>query len=909
MKHIIILFSALTLSISLADTTQLGAGSYRTDLPDNNDGTPRRSIQAVPLTSSNIKTPIPTNDWWSSLVWPLHSPHSQAMFPHPLAVQAHGDGLAIGYTTKPTTSDHLKDGKVFQKGTSYKYPFRESIRVGIDTIETEATLLDAFSDWSVTALWKKDTNNLRATFAHGSPFVYFEKSSKHPIKIKFTTAKIDASREPVAPHTIEWKNITAKHNNNPAHINLSLNAGKIAGIGTKARLTYDFNGDGKTDRTETFNLFATDPSESTWENYTSEKQPLDPQLTHGEMADFKNGTIRLEIWKCFGKGPVEIKSSDSLVTLPTSPKGTQEKLGTKNAIVGNVNPDAPIAKTFYTSPNVLGVTLNGSHFGIFTPTGTKLTMGKDTIITDIPFLSVAALPDNKPATIKAFERFAYAFIRDTKIDYKYDQQKSQVTTTYSVTTQPMQGSNKSTIFALYRHQHLYADQKDKFAKFTYASPRGEMKVLTGESFSTTTPYLGILPALPNPSNKADLALVLKNLIKDSEDYTFTRDDTYWNGKEFGKVTELIQIAEQLKQNEIRDRLLNLLKTRLADWFDGKDKFFFYYDQRWNTLVGYPDSYGSAEQLNDHHFHYSYFIKAAATIAQYDPEWVKPERYGKMIDLLIRDCASPHRDDKLFPHLRSFDPYAGHSWAAGHAGFASGNNQESSSESMNFATSLILYGQATKNDKIRDLGIYWHSTEAEAIKQYWFDVDQQVFPTGYAQSCVGMVWGDGASYGTWWTANPEEIHGINFLPINGGSLYLGRDKNYILRNLKNLDTANHSFHTKGFEGDPNNYDKWQDILAEYLALADPNTAKKLALKITNSEHGETKTHTLQWISSLQQLGTPDPKTRSNHPTAIAFTNGYVTYIPTTDKPTTIVFTDGKTTKTIQANPGLTFTPKK
>ena len=230
----------------------------------------------------------------------------------------------------------------------------------------------------------------------------------------------------------------------------------------------------------------------------------------------------------------------------------------------------------------------------------------------------------------------------------------------------------------------------------------------------------------------------------------------------------------------------MLQRRIEDWFDGEDNFFFYYDSTWDTLIGYPDSYGSADQLNDHHFHYSYFIKAAATIAQFDPDWAKPENYGGMIDLLIRDCANYDRDDQRFPWMRFFDSYAGHSWASGHASFASGNNQESSSESMNFATSLILYGEATQNNRIRDLGVYWHATEAEAIRNYWFDNDGEVFPKGYGHRCVGMIWGDGGTYGTWWTANPEEIHGINYLPLNGGSLYLGRDPDYIKRNLQDLD---------------------------------------------------------------------------------------------------------------------------
>lgn len=886
----------LTLTVTNAEVIQIGAGAYRTDLPPGLDGKPRRSIEASPLVSDNISTPIPTNDWWSSLVWPMHSPHSMAMFPHPLALQAHGDGLAIGYTSQPSISDHLKDGKAFQLGTNYRFPFRESLRIGLEGIETKDTVLDEFSDWSVTALWKKEATELRATFAHGSPFVFFEKKSARPMRIKFTAAKIDATREPVAPHVIEWKNLTTKHSGEPAEIDLSINAGKNAGIGSKARIVYDFDGDGKTDRTETFQLFATDPAESSWENYNSEKQALDPGLTRGEIRDFNGGSIRFEFWKCFGNGSVQLKSSESTLQLPD---GSKRSLGENTITVGD-KPVA-IAKSFFASPNVLGVTLNDSHFGIFAPTGTSLKIEDDAIIADMAFLSIAALPDDREATIQQFEKHAYAFVRSTKVTYAYNPAAGHVTTTYTAETEAMQGDNLDTVFALYRHQHLHATEPERFEKFTYASPRGEMRVITGTAFSTCLPFLGVLPALPN--HPSETKALRSSLEQDAKDFKFTKDDTYWNGKEFGKVCELIQIAQQLGETKIRTQLLTLLKSRLENWFDGRDKYFFCYDDRWDTLTGYPDSYGSAEQLNDHHFHYSYFIRAAATIAQFDPDWVKPERYGKMIDALIRDCANYDRSDKKFPWMRSFDPYAGHSWAAGHSGFASGNNQESSSESMNFATSLILYGQATGDDNIRDLGIYWHSTEAEAIRQYWFDQDGEVFPDGYLQSCVGMVWGDGASYGTWWTANPEEIHGINFLPINGGSLYLGRDVDYVKRNLANLESANRSFHTKGFEGDPENFDLWRDILAEYQALADPAAAKSLLPGIKESELGETKTHTIQWITSLENLGSFNANLQADHPTAVTFEKAYVVYNPT-KKPITVRFSNGKT---IQALPGLTSTP--
>src|SRR5690606_41321567 len=53
----------------------------------------------------------------------------------------------------------------------------------------------------------------------------------------------------------------------------------------------------------------------------------------------------------------------------------------------------------------------------------------------------------------------------------------------------------------------------------------------------------------------------------------------------------------------------------------------------------------------------------------------------------------------------------------------------------------------------------------------------------------MVWGSGAAYATWWTANPQEIHGTNVLPVTGGSLHLGREKDATRRNIAEMEREN------------------------------------------------------------------------------------------------------------------------
>ena len=86
--------------------------------------------------------------------------------------------------------------------------------------------------------------------------------------------------------------------------------------------------------------------------------------------------------------------------------------------------------------------------------------------------------------------------------------------------------------------------------------------------------------------------------------------------------------------------------------------------------------------------------------QFEPGW--SDDWGEMINLLIRDAASYDRDDQDFPFLRNFSPYAGHSWANGFATFPQGNDQESTSESMQFASSLIHWGTITENNRPSNL---------------------------------------------------------------------------------------------------------------------------------------------------------------------------------------------------------------
>jgi chitodextrinase len=400
-------------------------------------------------------------------------------------------------------------------------------------------------------------------------------------------------------------------------------------------------------------------------------------------------------------------------------------------------------------------------------------------------------------------------------------------------------------------------------------------------------------------NKTTLAAY----IDEAETQTYTGgSDTYWLGKELGKLATLAPIADQVGDSAAANKFRNTIKSYLQDYFKASDaggslqaEKVFYYNNNWGTLIGYPASFGSDDQLNDHHFHYGYFIKAAAEIARVDKAWANESNWGQMVNLLVRDIANWNRNDTMFPFLRNFDIYAGHTWASGHANFGDGNNNESSSEAMNAWTGLILWGEATNNTTIRDLGIYLYTTEMNAINEYWFDVNDYNHPSSYTPSVVTMIWGGKGANGTWFTGNPEQVHGINYLPLTAGHLYLTHYPAYTAKNYNAMASENGG----------TNWDAWKDLIWMYRAISDPADAKAQFMAGIGSltpEEGNSKANAYHWIYNLDAIGNVDRTITADYPLAAVFNkNGVKTYTAynMTNASITITFSDG-VSMTVAAN---------
>ena len=149
-------------------------------------------------------------------------------------------------------------------------------------------------------------------------------------------------------------------------------------------------------------------------------------------------------------------------------------------------------------------------------------------------MSVALLPDNSTETIEMFRTHAYAFVTNSLVSWEYDESTSDLTTGYTYETELMEdinGNANETLTALYRHQWLYAQQP--LTDYTYQSPRGEMKLLKGNYFSTGLKFSGILPALPDEGDYSRSELT--NMVRDVAQENLGSGPSYQNGKAMGDL--------------------------------------------------------------------------------------------------------------------------------------------------------------------------------------------------------------------------------------------------------------------------------------------------------------------------------------------------------------------------------------
>lgn len=542
-----------------------------------------------------------------------------------------------------------------------------------------------------------------------------------------------------------------------------------------------------------------------------------------------------------------------------------------------------------------------SDYVVYAPVGSTWNQSGNTYTSSLNnknYWSVVMLPQsntNATQLAQEYQKYAYVFPNDTQVSWAYNEVSSSVRTNFTIDTDVKEGTNDKILQGLLPHQWAnLANDSATPNKETYSSIRGDLKMMEGNSFAVENSFKGVLPTLPYLANYSASFLPGElsekiDLIKNNELATWT--DSYNEGQVMNRLVQTARIADQMGDIEARDIMLATVKERLEDWLTYENSevaFLFYYNSNWSTLFGYPAGHGQDTNINDHHFHWGYFIHAASFIEQFEPGWA--DQWGEMINHLVRDAASPNRDDSKFPFLRNFSPYAGHCWANGFASFPQGNDQESTSESMQFNTSLIHWGTITGNDEIRDLGIYLYTTEQTAVEEYWFDQNERTLSSTHPYSLVSRIWGNSYDNGTFWTSDIAASYGIEMYPIHGGSLYLGHNTSY----AQNLWTEIES--NTGILSNEVNPNLWHDVMWQYLSFIDPQKAINLynSYPERSLKFGISDAQTYHWLHSMNALGTVDTGITADYPIAAVFMNsGEKIYVAHNygSSPIVVTFSDG------------------
>ena len=319
----------------------------------------------------------------------------------------------------------------------------------------------------------------------------------------------------------------------------------------------------------------------------------------------------------------------------------------------------------------------------------------------------------------------------------------------------------------------------------------------------------------------------------------SRRDTYFGGKDVYRMAQLARVARAAGAGDAARKIRERAVSELDAWLTrsstctASSTRCFSYDTAFKGVLGRKASFGS-DEFNDHHFHYGYFLGAAALLAKGHPDLL--DRWRPTLTALAEDIASPAANSKL-PALRTFDPYAGHSWAAGKSVFADGNNQESSSEAISAWNGLALWARADGNRTLARQATWQLSLETAAARAYW--LQPRHLPAGYGHSFVSLNWGGKREWATWFSADPAAILGIQLLPMPPVLAQGHVDKKRVRANVADASAG-------GFDT------SFGDYLTMYLALAEPGRALHIGRHLPDSalDDGDSRSYLLAWLLSAR-----------------------------------------------------------
>lgn len=490
------------------------------------------------------------------------------------------------------------------------------------------------------------------------------------------------------------------------------------------------------------------------------------------------------------------------------------------------------------------------------------------------------------------------------------------------------GTGNPLVFALPHHQDLMTGAT--YTGVQLVTLRGTMKAIQASSWTMSESLTTISWTTPNPipaGKYSDIQTAInteKNSLYDTVGNGWGVSPYYY-GKYLAKMAQLILIAEQIGDTANATSIATNIKNQMASYLAAtptgsagvngsgyRNALLYQGGSTWkgisteNGLADMGADFGSG-RFNDHHFHYGYWIFAAAVVARNDATW--RATYKPAIESLIRDIANPSYTDTYFPKFRYKDWFAGHSWAGGLVGIDVGPGQESTSEAINAWYGIHLWGLATSNTELSNMGRLMLAAEVRSAKKYWhIAANSNIYPAPFSDNGTAViVRTHKVAVETYFGSRPEYFYGIQSLPFTPVTeLYM--DNAWVTRSYP-LASVNIPIAPTGNPQDTG----WNSLMYGMHAVIDPAAGYSEALsmpltQITGTadtqygpdiDNGHTKANALYWAATRVSSGGAVSTTTSlsASPSSTAASGVTVTLTATispSNATGTVTFKDGATT---------------
>ena len=488
----------------------------------------------------------------------------------------------------------------------------------------------------------------------------------------------------------------------------------------------------------------------------------------------------------------------------------------------------------------LVIRVDGKLYGIHTAAGTTFQRIDSGLVVKLPenqrHLVVSALPDL--AHLATFAKHAYAKPVKTTVDYRYQPAAADggsLRTRWTYQIEALRPGADTVLQGWLAPHYRDTNHDINFVSGAdFETPRGLLRCATtpaAKGFSIEYPFNGVLShvtvpgrsGLPGDFDKDYIEALMRKYDETNEGIA---GDTYFGAKKLVLHARAMQMAKELGMTDTYQNIKSEIKASLADWFtykEGEQTHYFARNDRWGSMIGFNFVHDfNLGRFTDIHFHYGYYVLAYAYVAMDDPEF--RDQYKEIAIELAKAYAEWDRKSKRYPWMRTFEPMVGHSYAGG-SGSQGGNNQESSSESIQAWAGLFLLGEVLRGndpraDEILAAGAFGYAIETRAVLEYYQDYHGSPYASAprdydnrpaagdkrypvwpdefrYGRSVRNYpdkkawvfsngIMGDGSNlFGTYFGAQPEFIYGIQWLPNAPHMLFLARDKQFTLGQFKAL----------------------------------------------------------------------------------------------------------------------------